>query len=201
MTDERNEIEAHGITSHRSNEDLKALDDTRIAISTRAVVTSGAAGIHRRETARSRRNLSLLKGRVPLSRPPIKTIPESIFARKISGLIDGEKPTTGYDDMECVIKYYFAGQQREEKKQRRKKKKIFVGAEQDRRAFVNVINHRSSRGIDQFTVSGINRRRKLVAAVYRLITILRELSPVNVFFFCSYVILECPFTRTQQLDY
>lgn len=123
MTDERNEIEAHGITSHRSKEDLKALDNTRIAISTRVVVTSGAAGIHRRETARSRRNLSLLNDRVPLSRPPIKTIPESIFARKISGLIDGEKPTTDYDDMECVIKYYFAGQKREEKKQRRKKKR------------------------------------------------------------------------------
>lgn len=30
----------------------------------------------------------------PFPRPPIKTIPESIFARKILGLIDGGGPTT-----------------------------------------------------------------------------------------------------------
>lgn len=108
-----------------------------------------------------------------------------------------QRATTTWNTLLNII----SRDKKEKRRNKEERKKIFVGTEQDRRAFVNVINHRSSRGIDQFTVSGINRRRKLVAAVYRLITILRELSPVNVFFFCSYVILECPFTRTQQLDY
>ena len=104
----------------------------------------------------------------------------SQFSRaKYHGLIDGDGPITR-DKEKRVIKYYFA---KRKEKGRRKKNKIKWRASNLEAssvgAFVDVVNHRSSRGIDQFTVSGINRRKKTVAAVYRLITILRELSPAG----------------------
>ena len=42
-----------------------------------------------------------------------------------------------------------------------------------RRGFVNVVNHRSSRGIDQFTVSGSKSSKKTLQPFNRLITILQ----------------------------
>lgn len=92
----------------------------------------------------------------PFPRPPIKTIPESIFARKILGLIDGGGPTTRNALLNIIP--------------RRKKGE---GGRGRRRGFVNVINHRSSRGIDQFTVSGSKSSKKTLQPFNRLITILQ----------------------------
>lgn len=79
----------------------------------------------------------------PFSRPPIKMIPESIFARKILGLIDGGGPTT----RNALLNIIPRGKRGREERRRR------LG-------FVNVVNHRSSRGIDQFTVSGSKSSKK-----------------------------------------
>lgn len=79
----------------------------------------------------------------PFSRPPIKMIPESIFARKILGLIDGGGPTTRNALLNIIPR---------EKRGREERRR--------RLGFVNVVNHRSSRGIDQFTVSGSKSSKK-----------------------------------------
>lgn len=90
----------------------------------------------------------------PFPRPPIKTIPESIFARKILGLIDGGGPTTRNALLNIIPRRKSGGKERRGR----------------RRGFVNVINHRSSRGIDQFTVSGSKSSKKTLQPFNRLIT-------------------------------
>lgn len=82
----------------------------------------------------------------PFSRPPIKMIPESIFARKILGLIDGGGPTT----RNALLNIIPRGKRGREGRRGRRR----------RLGFVNVVNHRSSRGIDQFTVSGSKSSKK-----------------------------------------